>query len=313
MKRKIIFTVIAVMLMALSCEIQFYDRLQLEENPFSDPLDIERVTVGDSLRFLVLSDAHLNRELRDSGVHRNDENMLSFLSKHKDEIDAVLLLGDMMDEGSEEDAEVFRALLDRIKAVKDFPLISIAGNHDYNSIDKEDYEKILEGYDKCPSTIGAYRISDTAIYKIDSAKRILGRDQLKYLEEAIEKSDAKYSIVLSHVPMSLSGAIQSHFQFVLSDVNERNELISILHDKRALYFAAHHHIGDVLNSYSESFKEYVFPAYHKKDLLWGLESEGYYHIAELNEKTGRLRILSFQIDNTDPDISAPDKQRSLSI
>ena len=122
-------------------------------------------------------------------------------------------------------------------------------------------------------------------------------DQLDHLATALESTDATYKLILSHVPINLDHADQGLFQFVLADNNERGRLIRMFSSENALYLAGHHHKGDVLSSFSESFHEYVFPAFHRKDLLWGLESRGYYHILTLNEDTGEVVIKSYQIQD----------------
>lgn len=297
---KKISLILLSLVMLCSCDFAFYsDYLSMDTNTFLNEIDIQEEGGDNMLRFLVLSDAHYNRELRDDGIIRNEDNLFAYLDKDKD-IDAVFFLGDMIDDAVSEDYIALEGFIGRLKAhlPETAEIISAPGNHDYNKgSDSAQWTEVFKDLVFDSGNTGAYRISDTVIYKLDSAYRLLGRDQLDHLETALESTDATYKLILSHVPINLDHADQGLFQFVLADNNERGRLIRMFSSENALYLAGHHHKGGVLSSFSESFHEYVFPAFHRKDLLWGLESRGYYHILELNEDTGEVVIKSYQIQD----------------
>lgn len=301
MKKSILFLLAFAML--CSCDFAFYsDYLGMDTNPFIDEIDLREGEVADDdhmLRFLVLTDAHYNREMRDDGIIRNEEYLFTYLDADKD-IDAVFFLGDMIDDAVPEDYEALAGFMGRLRTHigDDVEIISVPGNHDYNKgSDSAEWTEAFKDLVFDSGGTGAYRISDTVIYKLDSAYRLLGRDQLDYLEAAQESTDATYKLLLSHVPINLDHADQGLFQFVLADNNERGRLMRMFSNESALYLAGHHHKGDVLSSFSDSFHSYVFPAFHRKDLLWGLESRGYYHILTLNEDTGEVVVKSYQIQD----------------
>lgn len=313
--KKIFIAIIALLL--FSCDFSYFeDRLSLSENPFTEPKEISEAVSDEKLCCLVLTDAHYNRELRDNGITRNEENLFKFLDGYKN-LDAVFFLGDMIDDAKESDYERLKEFINDLKEhinKEEVKIISAPGNHDYNKgSNKDEWNREFEGYVFDSTNMGAYEIGDVMIYKLDSAYRMLGRDQLDALAEAVEKNSAKYNLIISHVPISLKGFDQGLFEFVLTDVNEKGKLLKILKDERAIYLSGHHHKGDVLNKYSPSFYEYVFPAFHKKDDALNLESKGYYHIIELNKEDGILDIYSFLIDNENASITTADKHKTLSL
>lgn len=298
MKKFLLLLLTSIMLS--SCDFAFYsDYLSMDVNTFLNEIDIQEEGGDNMLRFLVLSDAHYNRELRDDGIIRDEENLFAYLDEDND-IDAVFFLGDMIDDAIPEDYEALAGFIGRLRTHigDEVEIISAPGNHDYNKgSDSAEWTESFKNLVFDSGNTGAYRISDTVIYKLDSAYRLLGRDQLNHLETALESTDATYKLILCHVPINLDHADQGLFQFVLADNNERGRLIRMFSSENALYLAGHHHKGGVLSSFSESFHEYVFPAFHRKDLLWGLESRGYYHILTLNEDTGEVVIKSYQIQD----------------
>ena len=165
--------------MLISCDIAIFDeKLSLNgENPFLNPMEITRdADEDDTLSFIVLTDAHLNREYRDSGIHRNEDNLFYFLDQNKDDIDAILLLGDMIDDGVEMDYERMHVFLDDLRSHtrEDIQIIYALGNHEPNKgSTEEDWEKEFD-----ISSMEAFIIEDTMIYKLNSAYRIFGSDQI---------------------------------------------------------------------------------------------------------------------------------------
>lgn len=309
MKRLILLA--ATALIIVSCDIALFDeKLSLDDNPFIFPIVIESGKEGDdTLDFIVISDAHLNRELRDSNIWRNTDNFLLFIEES--DVDAVLLLGDMIDDAVDIDYESMHSFLSLMKERLDdgTPIIYTLGNHDANK------GSSVEAWEKefGQGSMEAYRISDTMIYKLNSSFRIFGHDQLKALEDAMRNNRAGYNIILTHVPLGAKGLDQSLFEFTIADIDERNALLKIIDENGStLTFSGHHHKGAVLNSWSDRHKEHIFSAFHKRD-LFGLESEGYYFLVRLNQQNGDVSILGFQIDNANPEIDNPDIEVNLHI
>ena len=209
--RKILLLLLITML--ISCDIAIFDeKLSLNgENPFLNPTEITRdADEDDTLSFIVLTDAHLNREYRDSGIHRNEDNLFYFLDQNKDDIDAILLLGDMIDDGVEMDYERMHVFLDDLRSHtrKDIQIIYALGNHEPNKgSTEEDWEKEFD-----ISSMEAFIIEDTMIYKLNSAYRIFGSDQINALKYAMrensEKYGTRYNFVITHVPLGAKGLNQ---------------------------------------------------------------------------------------------------------
>lgn len=217
----------------------------------------------------------------------------------------------MIDDAVDIDYESMHSFLSLMKERLDdgTPIIYTLGNHDANK------GSSVEAWEKefGQGSMEAYRISDTMIYKLNSSFRIFGHDQLRALEDAMRNNRAGYNIILTHVPLGAKGLDQSLFEFTIADIDERNALLKIIDENGStLTFSGHHHKGAVLNSWSERHKEYIFSAFHKRD-LFGLESEGYYFLVRLNQQNGDVSIQGFQIDNTNPEIDNPDIEVNFRI
>lgn len=291
-----------------SCDFALFDKvLNLNENPFISPEEISATDGDAEINLLIVSDAHFNREYRDSGVEREDGNFFNFIKQNKsniDDIDAILFLGDMLDDAVKMDIETLKLFIDEIEeALLGKEIIYAIGNHDINKgMSVKQWEKEF-GQDQMDS----YRIGDTVIYKLNSAYRLFGHDQLKALADAVKINNAKYNLFISHIPLGSKGADQSVFEFTIGNINERNAMLKIAAESNGAFtLSAHHHKGNVLNEWAENHKEYIFPAFHKRDLM-NLESEGMYHLLTLEQRTGEITIRSYLIHNTSPDLNSPDK------
>ena len=288
-----------------SCDFALFDKvLNLNENPFISPVEIPEKDGADEINLLIVSDAHFNREYRDSGVEREDGNFFNFIEHNESKIDAILFLGDMLDDAVKMDIETLNIFIDEIeKALPGKEIIYAIGNHDINKgMSVKQWEKEFG-----QSQMDSYRIGDTVIYKLNSAYRLFGHDQLKALSDAVKINNAKYNLFISHIPLGSKGADQSVFEFTIGNINERNAMLKIAAESNGAFtLSAHHHKGNVLNEWAENHKEYIFPAFHKRDLM-NLESEGMYHLLTLDQRTGEITIRSYLIHNTSPDLNSPDK------
>lgn len=295
--------ILMTILLFSSCDFALFDKvLNLNENPFISPEEIPGKDVDAEINLLIVSDAHFNREYRDSGVEREDGNFFYFIKQYK--IDAILFLGDMLDDAVKMDIETLKLFIAKIeKALPDKEIIYAIGNHDINKgMSVKQWEKEFG-----QNQMDSYRIGDTVIYKLNSAYRLFGHDQLKALSDAVKINNAKYNLFISHIPLGSKGADQSVFEFTIGNINERNAMLKIAAESNGAFtLSAHHHKGNVLNEWAENHKEYIFPAFHKRDLM-DLESEGMYHLLTLDQSTGEITIRSYLIHNTSPDLNSPDK------
>lgn len=297
--------ILMTILLFSSCDFALFDKvLNLNENPFISPVEIPEKDGADEINLLIVSDAHFNREYRDSGVEREDGNFFNFIEHNESKIDAILFLGDMLDDAVKMDIETLKFFIAKIKdALLGKEIIYAIGNHDINKgMSVKQWEKEFG-----QSQMDSYRIGDTVIYKLNSAYRLFGHDQLKALSDAVKINNARYNLFISHIPLGSKGADQSVFEFTIGNINERNAMLKIAAESNGAFtLSAHHHKGNVLNEWAENHKEYIFPAFHKRDLM-NLESEGMYHLLTLDQRTGEITIRSYLIHNTSHDLNSPDK------
>lgn len=296
--------ILMTILLFSSCDFALFDKvLNLNENQFISPEEISEN--GDAeINLLIVSDAHFNREYRDSGVEREDGNFFNFIEQNEIDIDAILFLGDMLDDAVKMDIKTLKLFITKIEeALPNKEIIYAIGNHDINKgMSVKQWEKEFD-----QNQMDSYRIGDTVIYKLNSAYRLFGHDQLKALSDAVKINNAKYNLFISHIPLGSKGADQSVFEFTIGNINERNAMLKIAAESNGAFtLSAHHHKGNVLNEWAENHKEYIFPAFHKRDLM-NLESEGMYHLLTLDQRTGEITIRSYLIHNTSPDLNSPDK------
>lgn len=285
---------LALLPLLASCDFAFHwDVIELDENPFDPPQEIASGKgPSDRLSFAVISDVHLNKELSEEGVYRNDSVFLSFLET--EDPDAVFILGDLVEDGIERDYREAGLFLDKVRSAAGCPVIYTLGNHDIGGSDLATWSAEFG-----LSATEAFTIADTVIYKLNSAYRLFGQSQLSYLSQAIGDDGAAYHIILSHIPLGSKGLNQSLFEFTIADIDERNALLDILSGSgRNLILSGHVHSIEVMNDWDDDLKEFIFSAYHRKDLPF-FGARGTFYLLELDQATGRVEIKGYGIDNAD--------------
>ncbi len=315
--RKILLPMLFLLILC-SCEMGFL-KLSLTssgQNPFSAPTPIyddepEEVRNGGTIRFIAMSDAHFGRLGKDSNVSYKTENFYSFLKDMDERIDFFAFTGDMIDTFNGKNAEELHDFCSEIENIAkensniNAKGIYAVGNHDFVGADPGTWACEFAGDSFFPShaLMGSYSIGDVAIYKTDSSYRVFGGVQLDNLDAAMKASDAKYNLVLNHVPLAADTFDQTLFEFVIADANERNMMLKILSShKPSLMLSGHHHKGNILNTWSSSVHEIVLAAYHRRDIIMDLESKGYWYVVEIDQDSGLVDIAGYRIDdNTKPD------------
>lgn len=313
-------------LLLCSCDMGFL-KLSLPQtgpNPFSSPTPIydgdepDEVKNGGTIRFIALSDAHFGRLGADSNISYGTDNFYSFLKNMNKRIDFFAFTGDMMDTFSERNAEELHDFCFEIENIAkengniNAKGIYVVGNHDYVNSDPETWVGEFDTDDFFPAhaLLGSYSIGSVAIYKTNSSYRVFGGVQLNDLSFAMKASNAKYNLILNHVPLAADTFDQSLFEFVIADANERNMMLKILSShKPSLMLSGHHHKGNILNTWSSSVHEMILAAYHRRDIIMDLESKGCWYVVEIGQGSGEVTIEGYRID----DISKPDKTWSFSI
>ena len=111
-----------------SCDFALFDKvLNLNKNPFISPEEISEKDGDDEINLLIISDAHFNREYRDSGVEREDGNFFNFIEQNESDIDAILFLGDMLDDAVKMDIKTLKLFITKIEeALPNKEIISLS-------------------------------------------------------------------------------------------------------------------------------------------------------------------------------------------
>ena len=188
------------------------DFSSVEETIVPLPMPAEPETAEDPIRLLVMTDLHLSSK---------PWQVRKALSMGKN-YDAVLITGDMTNDGTQEQLETFYACVEEL--LTGTPVLAVTGNHDYPKnplpfvrYGIPDYPALQEallnraeamGVDVRRNVSGAYRavIGDTEILGLNAAshwRRFLFPEgmQLDWLRTQLQESSAKRKILLCHAPL----------------------------------------------------------------------------------------------------------------
>lgn len=201
------------------------------------------------MRFLVMSDLHLSK--KPWQVRRALE-----MGKGAD---AVLLVGDLTNDGTPQQmARVQQCIAD---VLPDTPVLAVSGNHDYphqpNPMIREglcDYEALqdwLLSRQPYPGTVDdsgawAVRMGEVEIIGLNCVwhwRRFKFKDgaQLKWLEQHLDNSDARWHIILCHAPLLAHNPKRSDTKPYLS----RDEKLQSIVDahKNIIFISGHTHVS----------------------------------------------------------------------
>lgn len=280
---RLVLTLILALLLS-SCDVHFltefdgrYDELTFEKEM------IVVDSIGDGkLDILVFSDAHIGREINDTGVTEYNDELVAELKKGG--YDLVLSVGDLSDEGDMGDPNML-GFLDAI--VAEAPFIGAIGNHELHAgKDAPYWAELYEEHD-VHGPVGAYGIGDeVTVYALDSSWRIFSKDQLDALESAMDKDDAAFKIVLSHTDLTSGDGFNQSGIFILGEaqIAERNRLYRILsEDGPSILFTGHRHYGSGAMKHNDRLWEYNLDALHARNVA--LQSDGVLYRVQLDLET----------------------------
>ena len=188
---RLVLTLILALLLS-SCDVHFLTEFEgrYDEHTFEKQMLIPTPEDG-KLDILVFSDAHIGREVNDSGVTEYNDELVAELEEGG--YDLVLSVGDLSDEGDMGDPNML-GFLDAI--AKKAPFIGVIGNHELHAGKDAPYWAELYEAHEVHGPVGAYGIGDeVTVYALDSSWRIFSKEQLDALEGAMEKDDAAFKIV----------------------------------------------------------------------------------------------------------------------
>ena len=295
----LLFALSLVMLTLSSCRLDIMTDIMdgYDSNPFLDRKMLDSTHQGDDeITFLLFSDAHLNRKDEDSWAEDNTPYLKDFLCKNKNDYDFVISLGDIEDAGDINAPELKKFL----KFFEDngITYLSALGNHELQSFhERSEWNALYESYGLF-GTVGCYTYGDLSIYVTDSTKRIYGRQQLSWLEEALACDSSRYKIMITHVNTYSGGTFDSSLLFFgTADIAERNEIYRLMTKYGvSVLFNGHFHTGNIRSNHSTYVSEFNAAALHSRELIKGWYTPGYFYTCTIDSSASQLIMDTWKIE-----------------
>lgn len=238
----------------------------IASNPFMPKVEISENFNEDEIHFLLFSDLHINRENEDFFAKERTEELMNHLKENKasdNPYDFIVSLGDIEDTGDIDAPE----LLEFLSFIQDneIKMIAVLGNHDIQEFKtRKDWSDLYESYG-IYGTLGSFSFTDDlTLYALDSTKRIYGRDQINYLEEALKNDSSKYKFFLTHVNTFSGSTVDLSLMFFgTADIQERNKIYSLMSDNGVnILFNGHFHKDTIITRHSDKVTEYNVSCAH---------------------------------------------------
>jgi len=201
------------------------------------------------MKIIVMSDLHLSKK----------PWQVRKTLKMGEDADAVLLAGDLTNDGTPEQMKLMHQCISEI--LPDTPVLAVAGNHDYphypSPMIREgicDYEALQDWllsrqtypYRMDDSGAWAVRVNDIEIIGLNCVwhwRRFKFKDgaQLKWLEQHLDSSDAQWHIILCHGPLLAHNPKRSDTKPYLS----RDEQLQSILDghQNIIFISGHTHVS----------------------------------------------------------------------
>lgn len=201
------------------------------------------------LQFAVMSDLHLSKK----------PWQVRKALKMGEGADAVLLVGDLTNDGTPEQMELMQKCIAEV--LPDTPVLAVAGNHDYPH---QPSPMIREGICDCPAlqdwlldrqsypyildNSGAWlvRIGEIEIIGLNCVwhwRRFKFKDgaQLKWLEQHLDNSNARWHIILCHAPLLAHNPKRSDTKPYLSRDEQLQKIIDA--HENIIFISGHTHVS----------------------------------------------------------------------
>ena len=295
----LLFALSLVMLTLSSCRLDIMTDIMdgYDSNPFLDRKPMDSARQGDDeITFLLFSDAHLNRKDEDSWAEDNTPYLKTFLCENKDDYDFVISLGDIEDAGDINAPELHEFL--SFFKENGITYLSALGNHELQGFhERSEWNELYASYGLF-GTIGCYTYGDLSIYVTDSTKRIYGRQQLSWLEEALECDESRYKIMITHVNTYSGGTFDSSLLFFgTADIAERNEIYRLMTRYGvSVLFNGHFHTGNIRSNHSTYVSEFNAAALHSRELIKGWYTPGYFYTCTIDSSASQLIMDTWKIE-----------------
>ena len=295
----LLFALSLVMLTLSSCRLDIMTDIMdgYDSNPFLDRKMLDSTRQGDDeITFLLFSDAHLNRKNEDSWAEDNTPYLKDFLCKNKNDYDFVISLGDIEDAGDINAPELHEFL--KFFRNNGITYLSALGNHELQSFhERSEWNDLYSSYGLF-GTVGCYTYGDLSIYVTDSTKRIYGRQQLSWLEEALACDNSRYKIMITHVNTYSGGTFDSSILFFgTADIAERNEIYRMMTKYGvSVLFNGHFHTENIRSNHSTYVSEFNAAALHSRELIKGWYTPGYFYTCTIDSNASQLIMDTWKIE-----------------
>lgn len=213
------------------------------------PIERERRTeCGQSLlRCGILTDLHLTRKA----------GTVKWALRAAADVDCILLLGDMTNDGSQEEFRLFEDCLN--ETVPRIPVYCVNGNHDLmTSMDEyADYQKRTAHWESetqniCHASfhgIDMIGVNAGALWTRDTMR--ITPEQLESINSLLEQGDG-WKIVLCHTPLSRDMPVRNgHLSKYLSRDKQLQEIVD--EHEHVIFLSGHTHLSPNLDSGVVSF------------------------------------------------------------
>ena len=201
------------------------------------------------MKFLVMSDLHLSKK----------PWQVRKALKMGTDADAVLLVGDLTNDGTPEQITLMQQSIAEV--LTNTPVLAVPGNHDYPHFPTpmireefcdfealQDWLLIRQPYPYVLDDSGAWavRLGEVEIIGLNCVwhwRRFKFKDgaQLKWLEQHLDNSDARWHIVLCHAPLLAHNPKRSDTKPYLSRDEQLQKIIDA--HKNIIFISGHTHVS----------------------------------------------------------------------
>ncbi len=269
-----------------------------EENPGGEeepPQTLQQETppvTSDEFSFVLFADPHLGRQ--DPGVTQHTDEFYAFLDT-KDYAFA-LCLGDVVDDGdiySQEAEDFIEAVGDRTHG----NFIYVLGNHDihrYTPAQWDEHYKVLVGDGRDVTRMMRYSYDGVSFYKLDNSTRVMGKEQMNMLEEALRNDPNEYRIFLAHEVVTTGGELDQTAILFGMEAGEAMRLQRLMRNYGvSMIFTGHHHKGNIIYRFDD-FAEFNAAALHQRDTAFAdFESPGCLYDVSVNKAENTITLTTY--------------------
>ena len=288
-----ILPLVLLLTVLTSCDLQLFDIKNISDDGSSFIIS-ETDQALSSFTLLLTSDQHFSRV--DSGVYYEEEAFFTWIQTYQKDLnnsdatkhlDLMISHGDITENSATEEFKAFSEYKEKLKK-EGITTHAVKGNHDI----RPNTNHLADWKTYVGKSYQAMVHKGVSFYLLNTANRTLGRTQMRELRNAVE-ADSRPKIFFSHFPLYGSPKL---VYFVLSDTQERENIINLMvNNKGMLYLAGHHHMGDVLYSFRNTTSEFILGAYHGRDSFFEKTKPRWY-LLYFDAKDATITITRYQVE-----------------